>query len=79
MNPELESISVTDVSTRSNSAPRLIKDLVKIAYQVFAFIEATGQAYLNEIPHEIDLTVEYICRKYYRPELSIGVSKGKER
>ena len=46
---------------------------------MYAFIEATGEAYLNDIPHEIGLTIEYICRKYHRPEPPAESSKGKER
>ena len=77
MNPE--PTPVADAATKSNSAPRIAKDLVRTAYQVFTFIEATGAAYLDEIPHEIGLTVEYICRKYHRPEPPAEASKGKER
>ena len=67
-----EPISAEPASTKlgSSSAPRLAKDLVKTAYQVYAFIEATGNSHLNELSQEIGLTIQYIINKYYLPEPS---------
>ena len=66
--------------TRSNTAPPLARDLVKIAYQIFAFLEATGDTHINDISYEIGLTVQYICHKYHRPETPVDeASKGKAR
>ena len=68
-----------DSSTRSNTAPRLVRNLVKTAYQVFTLIEATRETCSNEIPHEIGHTIEYIYHKYHRPEpLLAEVPKGRK-
>ena len=63
----------------SSSAPSISKDLVKTAYQVYAFIEATGNTHLNEIPQDVGLTVQYIVNKYYRPEPAAEAESSKAR
>ena len=58
--------------------PSLDSSIVRIAFQIYAFIEATGRAYLREISHETDLTVEYIHQHYPRPE-QIGTTAATAR
>ena len=77
MNSKISIDSVAD--TRLNSALLLAKDLVKTVYQVYVFIQITGDAYWTEVSREIGLTLEYIVRKYYRPDPPAKSSKGKER
>ena len=49
------------------ATPLLAHDLIRTAYQVFAFVQATGEAYYSEIPREIGLIIEYI-RNYRSPD-----------
>ena len=63
--------------TRSNTAPPITKDLVRLAYQIFAFLEATGDAHIDELSYELGLTIQYICHKYHQPEPEPDPSKGK--
>ena len=64
-----------DTSASGQTTPDLVKgpywlplDLVRTAWQIFSFLEATGETHLSDVPREIGLTVEYICYKNPRPE-----------
>ena len=53
----------------------LPQDLVRTAFQLCAFLQSTGDSYLAEVPHDIGLTIEYICYKYRRPDPVLVASK----
>ena len=55
----------------------LSKEVVKSAWQLYSFLEATGDTHLGDVPHEIGLTIEYICYKYPRPEPQPTKGKGR--
>lgn len=52
----------------TTTTPDLDVDLVRIAYQIYFFIEATGRSHLHEIPRELGLSIEYIYHNYPRPD-----------
>ena len=66
------------MASSSTVTPPLDSSIVRIAFQIYAFIEATGRAYLREISHDTGLTVEYIHQHYPRPE-QIGTTAATAR
>ena len=60
----------------STAAPPLLDNsIVRIAFQVYAFIEATGRSHLHEVPHETGVIIEYIHENYPRPEVTATSSR----
>ena len=50
------------------TTPHLDIAVIRTAFQLYSFLEATGKSYLQYISHEVGLTLEYIVIKYPRPE-----------
>lgn len=60
------------------TTPELDTDLVRIAYQIYFFIGATGRSHLHEIPREVGIAIEYIYHNYPRPD-QVGTAPAAPR
>ena len=55
----------------SSTGPLLLNNfIVRIAFQIYAFIETTSRSHLHEIPQEVGLAIEYIHNNYPRSEIA---------
>ena len=48
--------------------PHLNIFIIRIAFQIYFFIDVIGYTHLHEISHEVDLIIEYIYINYIRPK-----------
>ena len=67
------------MSTNPSDPPALSNHIIRQAFQVYSFLEATGKAHWNEITYELALTTQYIHKYYPRPELpTTAVAKARQ-
>lgn len=62
------SATSADELANEPTSPELSTDLIRIAYQIYSFIGATGRSHLHEVDREIGITIEYIYHHHPRPD-----------